>query len=142
MRYHIIQLDVLIIKFINHLFHSEIWIYNNSDQITKIINFLKVKIWFQNRRAKERRALKKQEDTLVKEKLDPSAAAVHAMSAFTESITAAHQYNNGSAIATAAGQMAIGLPHVSGNPHVSTGTGFPGHSMMASAPYGMSMKFE
>merc|ERR1719510_1297744 len=64
-----------------------------------------VKIWFQNRRAKERRALKKQEDTLVKEKLDPSAAAVHAMSAFTDSITAAHQYNNGSAIATAAGQM-------------------------------------
>ena len=101
-----------------------------------------VKIWFQNRRAKERRALKKQEDTLVKEKLDPSAAAVHAMSAFTDSITAAHQYNNGSAIATAAGQMAIGMPHVSGNPHVSTGTGFPGHSMMASSPYGMSMKFE
>ena len=86
--------------------------------------------------------MKKQEDTLVKEKLDPSAAAVHAMSAFTDSITAAHQYNNGSAIATAAGQMAIGMPHVSGNPHVSTGTGFPGHSMMASAPYGMSMKFD
>lgn len=86
--------------------------------------------------------MKKQEDTLVKEKLYPSAAAVHAMSAFTDSITAAHQYNNGSAIATAAGQMAIAMPHVSGNPHVSTGTGFQGHSMMASAPYGMSMKFE
>ena len=104
-----------------------------------------VKIWFQNRRAKERRALKKQEDVLVKEKLDPSAAAVHAMSAFTDSITAAHQYNNGSAIATAAGQMAVGMPHgvgVPGNPHVSSGTGFPTHSMMTSSPFGMSMKFE
>ena len=72
--------------------------------------------------------------------MDPSAAAVHAMSAFTDSITAAHQYNNGSAIATAAGQMAVhGVP---GNPHVSSGTGFPTHSMMTSSPFGMSMKFD
>jgi len=31
-----------------------------------------VKIWFQNRRAKERRSLKKQDDTLLKDKLDSS----------------------------------------------------------------------
>ena len=87
--------------------------------------------------------MKKQEDTLVKEKIDSSAAAVHAMSAFTDSITAAHQYNNGSAIATAAGQMAIGMPHgVPGNPHVSSANGFPTHSMMSTPPFGMSMKFE
>ena len=89
--------------------------------------------------------MKKQEDTLVKEKIDPSAAAVHAMSAFTDSINAAHQYNNGSAIATAAGQMAVGMPHgvgVPGNHHVSSGTGFPTHSIMTSSPFGMSMKFE
>ena len=82
--------------------------------------------------------MKKQEDTLVKEKLDPSAAAVHAMSAFTDSFTAAHQYNNGSAIASAAGQMAVGMPH-GGMPHVTSGTGFPTPSM---PPFGMSMKFE
>lgn len=86
--------------------------------------------------------MKKQEDTLVKEKIDPSAAAVHAMSAFTDSITAAHQYNNGSAIATAAGQMAVHGVGVPGNPHVSSGTGFPTHSMMTSSPFGMSMKFD
>ena len=85
--------------------------------------------------------MKKQEDTLVKEKIDSSAVAVHAMSAFTDSITAAHQYNNGSAIATAAGQMAIGMPHgVPGNPHVSSANGFPTHSMMSTPPFGMSMK--
>ena len=89
--------------------------------------------------------MKKQEDTLVKEKLDPSAAAVHAMSAFTDSISAAHQYNNGSLIATPAGQMAVGMPYgvgVTGNPHVSSGTGFPTHSMTTASPFGMSMKFE
>ena len=89
--------------------------------------------------------MKKQEDVLVKEKLDPSAAAVHAMSAFTDSITAAHQYNNGSVMGTAAGQMAVGMPHgvsIPGNPHVTSGTGFPPHSMMSSTPFGMSMKFE
>ena len=89
--------------------------------------------------------MKKQEDTLVKEKLDPSAAAVHAMSAFTDSISLPHQYNNGSAIATSAGQMAVGMPHglgMPGNPHVSFGTGFPTQTMTSSSPFGMSMKFE
>ena len=37
-----------------------------------------MKIWFQNRRAKERRALKKHEEALVKEKMDPSTAAAAA----------------------------------------------------------------
>ena len=35
-----------------------------------------VKIWFQNRRAKERRSLKKQDDVMLKDKLDsPSLGA-------------------------------------------------------------------
>jgi hypothetical protein len=34
-----------------------------------------VKIWFQNRRAKERRALKKHEDVIIKEKLESTATA-------------------------------------------------------------------
>ena len=47
--------------------------------IFKII--FQVKIWFQNRRAKERRALKKQEDNIVKDKLDPTSAAAAACAA-------------------------------------------------------------
>ena len=78
---------------------------------------------------KERRALKKQEDTLVKEKLDPSAAAIHTMSAFTDSFATAHQYNNRSAIASVAGQMAVGMPH-GGMPNVTSETGFPTPSML------------
>ena len=52
------------------------------------MTLFQVKIWFQNRRAKERRAAKKQEDILQKDKLDvTSAASAVAMSAFTESLS-------------------------------------------------------
>ena len=43
--------------------------------------FLQVKIWFQNRRAKERRALKKHEEAIVKEKIDPGSASFAAAAA-------------------------------------------------------------
>ena len=45
------------------------WKFFLPAEITWSIYF-QVKIWFQNRRAKERRSLKKQEDVLVKEKLE------------------------------------------------------------------------
>jgi hypothetical protein len=38
--------------------------------INSLFFVAQVKIWFQNRRAKERRSMKKQEDVLVKEKLE------------------------------------------------------------------------
>merc|ERR550532_513730 len=40
-----------------------------------------VKIWFRNRRAKERRAVKKHEEAIVKDKLDPTTSATMAAAA-------------------------------------------------------------
>ena len=46
--------------------------------LKSFLKIFQVKIWFQNRRAKERRAVKKHEEALVKEKMDPSTAAAAA----------------------------------------------------------------
>merc|ERR1719229_911354 len=67
-----------------------------------------VKIWFQNRRAKERRALKKHEDIVAKEKLDVvqhSLAAAHA-----HQQAAAQQAANSAAAMTAAAAFSAADP--------------------------------
>ena len=62
---------------------------------------LQVKIWFQNRRAKERRALKKHEDIVAKEKLDVASLAA-ATAAHAHQQAAAQQAANSAAAMTAA----------------------------------------
>ena len=52
---------------------------------------LQVKIWFQNRRAKERRALKKHEDIVAKEKLDVAHSLAAATAAHAHQQAAAQQ---------------------------------------------------
>jgi len=47
---------------------------NSSDDICLL---LQVKIWFQNRRAKERKQMKKREELLHKEKIEAVSAAHH-----------------------------------------------------------------
>ena len=125
---------------------------------------MQVKIWFQNRRAKERRALKKGDDTGKEGKVDPAAAAAAASSAAISAMSAA---------------FSEGIPHYSvpppppmGNPHMipttspgghegvghagiahSAAMGDPssaaaaaalvnGHYPTATPPFGMPMKFE
>ena len=39
--------------------------------------FIQVKIWFQNRRAKERKQVKKRDELMTKDKIDVSGLSVH-----------------------------------------------------------------
>ena len=98
-----------------------------------------MKIWFQNRRAKERRALKKHDDVMTKDKLD-AVAATHAvaaqqsaaMSAFGESVFghAAHLFPGAHAPSAAGPQVGVSSAHM-----------FP--SPVTAAPsYGSAVKFE
>jgi homeobox protein CDX len=78
-----------------------------------LFNF-QVKIWFQNRRAKERKHMKKRDEIIQKEKLDV-AASLHvaaAAAAGANSAAAAHMFGMSQ---SAVGHM---LHHVSGHPHL------------------------
>ena len=101
-----------------------------------------MKIWFQNRRAKERRALKKHDDVMSKDKLDAvaatHAAAAHAQqsaamsAAFGESVFghAAHLFPGAHAPSAAGPQVGVSSAHM-----------FP--SPVTAAPsYGAAVKFE
>lgn len=96
-----------------------------------------MKIWFQNRRAKERRALKKHDDVMSKDKLD-AVAATHAAAQQSAAMTAAF------------GESVFGHPHLfpgahapSGAPQVGVSTAHMFPSPVAAAPsYGAAVKFE
>jgi hypothetical protein len=102
---------------------------------------LQVKIWFQNRRAKERRSLKKHEEAIIKEKLDPASAAAAAaaaaaavnfgnqMSAFSDSF-----HHPATSISSGVAEYISSQPPMPPHP--------PPHSMPASFIGHGSMKFE
>ena len=97
---------------------------------------LQVKIWFQNRRAKERRALKKHEDVIMKEKID-SAATFGAGMGYVDSIHAA-----GNLAMTAGGcHPAMLGGHATFPPH-SLATSIMTGSPQLAALGGGAMKFE
>ncbi len=79
-----------------------------------------MKIWFQNRRAKERKHMKKRDELLQKEKLDvaanihAAAAAAHHGQGAAAAAAASHMFAMPPATAAAVGHM---LHHGIGGPH-------------------------
>ena len=92
-----------------------------------IFSIFQVKIWFQNRRAKERRALKKHEEAIVKEKMDPTSAAAAAAAAcaaaanFGVPFSADSFHPATSSIATAAAVNAVNSGHISASGAIDFG---------------------
>ena len=103
-----------------------------------------MKIWFQNRRAKERRALKKTEEAIVKDKLDPTSAA--AISAHAAAAAAAANFVTAASQPFAAesfhhhpppSAVDFGSPPSVPHPPVPTSVGLPAGAFGATP-----MKFE